>query len=650
MEIRMNDEEKQLPKFEITRYQNLAPILKVFFLILTVSGVSIVIYYLFGFRFLGVPIDAAYYYLLMAFYLPSVFLIIPASKKDKRVPWYDVLLSILTFGIALYFVFHAWDIRTVGWVPTTPFNFLLSVIFFFLVIEGGRRGGGFIYSMVTLILGLYPIYAFYLPGVLFGKSYPLTWMFPMHIFTPEGLIGVPTQVIGDYIIGYLIFAAILIASGAGDFFIKFALVTCGTFRGGPAKVSVVSSGFFGSISGSVIANVVATGSITIPMMKRLGFTPHYAGAIEACASTGGILMPPIMGTVAFVMAAFLGIEYRQVCIAAAIPAILYYFALIMQVDAYAARVGIKGIPCKDLPSIKETLQTGWPFLSVLLFLLWGLLYMGWETKTPFYASGLMLVLSLFRKDTMITPQSMIENIVEIGKLVAQTISIILPIGFIICGLTITGVSMAFTTGIVNIGGANVFLTLLLGGIACYILGMAGMMVAAYIFLAITMAPAVIQAGHLNVLSVHLFIIYYAMLAGITPPVALAAFVAASIAKADPIKTALQAMRLGIVIYFIPFFFIFKPALILQGSITETLYLFPLSLVGILFIVVGMEGYLWGFGKISAIARPIFVIAGFLVVFPEWITTITGAILALIGLAVVLIRKRAKGERLHMTES
>ena len=637
----MESGETQIAKFETTRYQDLPRILKVYFLVLTISGLSVAIYYLFGFRFLGTPIDAAYYYLLIAFYLPSVFLIKPAVKKDKEVPWYDVVLATLTFGVALYFVFNAWDIRVVGWVPTTPFNILLSVIFFLLVIEGGRRGGGLIYSMVTIILGLYPIYAFYMPGILSGKSYPVTWIFPMHIFTPEGLIGVPMQVIGDYIIGYLIFAAVLIASGAGNFFVNFALAACGTFRGGPAKVSVVSSSFFGTISGSAVSNVVVDGPVTIPAMIGVGYPPYYAAAIEAVTSTGGILVPPVMGTVAFVMAAFLGIEYRQVCIAAVIPAILYYFALIMQIDAYAARVGIKGIPRKELPPLKKTLQMGWPFLGVLLFLLWALLYMGWETKAPFYASGLMLVLSFFRREMMIAPKRMIETIVEIGKLIAQTISIILPIGFIICGLTITGVSMAFTSGIVNLGGGNIFITLLLGAIACYILGMAGLMVAAYIFLAITMAPAVIQAGHLNVLSVHLFIIYYASLAAITPPVALAAFVAASIAKADPMKTSLQAMRLGIIIYFIPFFFIFRPALIMQGSITEALCLFLLSLLGILFIAAGMEGYLWGFGKVSAKVRPIFVLAGFLVVFPEWKTTVIGAVLVLIGLAVMLLKKRTK---------
>ena len=646
----MNDEEKLIAKFENTRYQNLAPILKVFFLILTVIGLGIVIYYLFGFRFLGVPIDAAYYYLLIAFYLPSAFLIKPARKKDKGVPWYDLLCATLTFGIGLYFVFNAWDIRTVGWVPTTPFNLVLSVIVFCLVVECGRRGGGLIYSIVVTIMGLYPIYASYMPGILAGKSYPITYMFPMHIFTPEGLIGIPTQVVGDYIIGYLIFAAVLLASGAGNFFINFALAVCGTFRGGPAKVSVISSSFFGTISGSAVSNVVVDGPVTIPTMIGVGYPPYYAAAIEAVTSTGGILMPPVMGTVAFVMSAFLGIEYREVCLAAAIPAFLYYFALMMQIDAYAARNGIKGIPREKLPSLKNTLKMGWPFLGVLLFLLWGLLYMRWETQAPFYASGLMLCLSFLKREMKITPQRVIEIIVEIGKLIAETMSIILPIGFIISGLTITGVSMAFTSGIVALGGGNLFITLLLGAIACYILGMAGLMAAAYIFLAVTMAPAVIAIGHLNVLSVHLFIIYYAMLAAITPPVALAAFVAAAIAKADPMKTGLQSMRLGVVIYFVPFFFIFKPALIMQGPITETISFFLLSVLGIAFISAGMEGYLWGFGKISVIERPIFIIGGFLIALPELYTTIIGVILALIGMAIVFIRKRAKGEGLHVTGS
>jgi len=630
---------------EITRYESLPASLKVLFIVLSSVGVGLAVFRIFHFSIMGhTLLDYGYYYLLIAIYLSCAFLILPARKKDRRVPWFDLVAIILVFGIAFYFFLNSWEIMIRGWVPPSLSNFLLACILSLAVLEGARRMGGKIYLTIAILIGLYPLFADYMPGVLWGRSFSIIETVGLHVFGSEGLVGLPSRVMGDLIIGFLIFAGVLIASGAGDFFMKLATAVLGRFRGGPAKVAVVASGFFGSLSGSALSNVASTGSFTIPTMKRLGYPSHYAGAIEACASTGGVLMPPVMGAVAFIMCVVLGVEYAVIMVAAAVPAILYYWGLLLQVDLYAARAGLSRLPQEEIPSIRQTLREGWPFLFVLAFLVWGLAYMRWEAQAPFYASALMILLSFIRKETRLTPKRIVETITMIGKLVAQTMAIVFPIGFIIVGLTSTGVSAALTAAVVSLGGENIFIILVMGAIACYILGMIGLLAPAYIFLAVTLAPSVIVAGGLNELSVHLFIMYYAMLSLITPPVALAAFFAATIAGANAMRTAFHAMRLGIVLYFIPFFFVFNPALVLQdASLLETLWLFIQCLLGIALIAAGLEGYLWKVGKVGWLARLLLCLAGFLIAFPDLNTTLIGVPLALLIIAVILILRRRLGK-------
>jgi TRAP transporter 4TM/12TM fusion protein len=630
---------------ETTRYESLPTFLKVLFIVLSSVGMGLAVFRIFHLSIMGYTLlDYGYYYLLFAIYLSCAFLILPARKKDRRVPWFDLVAITLIFGIAFYFFLNSWEIMIRGWVPPSPGNFLLACILILAVLEGARRMGGKIYLVIALVIGLYPLIAEHMPGVLWGRSFSIIETVGLHVFGSEGLVGLPSRVMGDLIIGFLIFAGVLIASGAGDFFMKLATAFLGRFRGGPAKVAVVASGFFGSLSGSALSNVASTGSFTIPMMKRLGYPSDYAGAIEACASTGGVLMPPVMGAVAFIMCVVLGMEYAVIMVAAAIPAILYYWGLLLQVDLYAAKAGLSRLPQEEIPSIRQTLREGWPFLFVLAFLVWGLAYMRWEAQAPFYASGLMILLSFTSKKTRLTPKRIVETIAMIGKLVAQTMAIVFPIGLIIVGLTSTGVSAALTATVVSLGGETIIIVLAVGAIACYILGMIGLLAPAYIFLAVTLAPSVIVAGNLNELSVHLFIMYYAMLSLITPPVALAAFLASTIAGANAMKTGFRAMRLGIVLYFIPFFFVFNPALILQdSSLLETLWLFIQCLLGIALIAAGLEGYIWKVGKIGWLARLLLGSAGFLIAFPDLKTTLIGVPLALLTIAIILILRRRPGK-------
>jgi len=637
----------KVESIETSRYPHIAQPLKVIFIIMTVFGIALAIFHLFTFTIMGqAMLDTAYFFAIFALFLACGFLVLPGRKKDRnRVPWYDMVLAALAFTIPFFWFFNAWEIDMIGWAPPkTLLQFVPALVFVLLALEGGRRVAGTPFLMVCVVAASYPLVADNLPWLFWGKSFPFDWTITLFTFSPMGMIGLPGKIMGNLLIGFLFFAGVLIATGAGDFFLSLAAGLLGKYRGGPAKVAVVASGFFGSLSGSAGANIVSTGSFTIPAMKRIGYPAHYAGAIEACASTGGLLMPPVMGSLGFVMAAVLNIEYATVMISAAIPAILYYFGLLMGVDGYAARTGLKGLPQEEIPSLKQTLKEGWPFLFVLVFLVWGLVYMRWEMRAPFFAAALMIPLSFCSKKTKLTPQKVIGAIVTVGRLLAMAMAVILPLGIIIAGLTVTGSILSLTTAMITLGADNVFLILCLGMIASYVMGMAGLGLPAYIFLAVTMAPAVVQIGQLNEIGVHLFMVYFSLLSMITLPVAAGAFLAGTMAGANLMQTALTAMRLGIVIYFIPFFFVYNPALVLQGgSVIETLYLFALCLIGIALIAAGTEGYLLKVGNLRMWLRPLIAVGGFLIALPGWETTIIGAIMAAVVIFIAWTTRVAAKE-------
>ncbi|MCJ8499958.1 TRAP transporter permease [Desulfatitalea alkaliphila] len=610
----------------------------ILFSILSIAGILLAVYHIFGFTFRGkVFLEAEYYWLFIGIFSAATFIYLPARKRSGPPPWYDLLLAAVSLGICFYFFLNSRDMILMGWS-----NIPLGIVIWVLMMETARRAGGIPFFLVVLLLGMYPLAADSFPGLLRGINYTFDSTMESHIFRSEGMMGITTKIVAEIILGFLVFAGVLLATGAGDFFIDLANSIFGKFRGGPAKVSVVASGFFGSLSGSVFSNIVGTGSITIRTMKKTGFPPHYAGAIESCASTGGTLMPPVMGAIAFVMAVTVGVEYRVIMVSAIIPSFLFYLGLLLQVDAYAAKTDLQGLPKEEIPSMWSVLRKGWPFLTVLIFLIWGLLVMRWEYLAPWYASLLMIGLSFLNRNTWMTPAKLFATIRRIGELITQTAALILPVAFVVSALTITGVTGSMTSGLLALGGGNMFLILLLGIIACYIMGMAGLMIVAYIFLAVTLAPAIIAIGDLNPIAVHLFIVYYAMLAGITPPVAAAAFLGAAIAGAAPMKTAMTAMRLGIVIYFVPFFFIFQPALVLQGNLWLLTYVLPSCILGIMLICAGSEGYLLGVGKVPFWMRLPLVGAGFLLSFPTPRITVVGLVLSAILVVALLLYHRKAG--------
>ncbi len=600
-----------------TRLGELYSFWSIVFMVLCVLGVASGIVYIFGIQVAGQRLlEGQYYWVFIGLFSAAGFIALPAYRGQTKVPFYDVIAAVVVLAISLYFSMHAWEMMQSSWT-----NIPMGVVIWVLMLEIARRSGGLPFLLVCLLLGIYPLVADYFPGLLMGIPYSFDNMIEAHIFRVEGMMGITTKIVAEIVLGFLVFAGVLIATGAGDFFIKLASAGFGKYRGGPAKVSVVASGFFGSLSGSVFSNIAGTGSITIPTMKKVGYPSHYAAAIEACASTGGVLMPPVMGAIAFVMAITIGVDYATVMVAAILPSLLFYFGVLLQVDAYAARKGLAGVVDPTLPKARVILARGWLFLLVLAFLVWGLLYMRWEFYAPWYACVLLIALSFLQRHTRMNMRQTFEMVRQTGTLVTQTTAIILPIAFVVSALTITGVTGSVTSGLIALGGNNIYLVILFGVLACFVMGMAGLAIVAYIFLAVTLAPAIIEVGGLNTIAVHFFIIYYAMLSGITPPVGAAAFLAATIAGARPMQTCFTAMRLGVVIYFIPLFFLFQPALVLQGDLTPLIYVLPSIIVGIIMLSGGLEGYLLGVGHVRGILRAPLGIAGFALSFPGIYTTL-----------------------------
>lgn len=630
--------EDAMPTSEVTRLGALFSWQSILFVILCVGALTLGLLYTFGIPIGGKRLlEGEYYWVFIGLFSAAAFVAIPGSGKSrKKIPIYDLIAAALILGISIAFSTKAWDIVQGGW-----YNLPMGVIVMLLMLELSRRSGGIAFLLVVVILGAYPLVADHFPGLLMGIPYDFERMVEAHVFRAEGMMGITTKIVAEIILGFMVFAGVLIATGAGEFFINLANSIFGRYRGGPAKVSVVASAFFGSLSGSVFSNIAGTGAITIPTMKKVGYPGHYAGAIEACASTGGVIMPPVMGAIAFVMAITLGVDYATVVIAAIIPSLLYYFGLLLQVDAYAAKHDLKGLQAHEIPRAGKTLRAGWPFLLVMIFLVWGLLYKRWEFYAPWYAALLMVGLSFLHRDTWMTPKRIWHTLREISILVTQVTAIILPIAFVVSGMTITGVTGSITSGLVQLGGGNLYMVIAFGVLACFIMGMAGLSIVAYIFLAVTMAPAIVELGGLNEVAVHFFILYYAMLAGITPPVAAAAFLAATIAGAKPMQTSMTAMRLGVVIYIIPLFFLFQPALVLQGDLTPLLYVLPSAIIGIMLIAGSLEGYLLGVGQVPGWLRFPLGISGFVFSLPSFTMTMIGALTSIVGAGLVWQANRSK---------
>ena len=560
-------------------------------------------------------VGQAYFFAIMGFFLPlTVLYFFPEFKGNLR--FYKLILAILAFAIPLYFFLTASSAFYEGWEVKPPWHAMaMSLVLVLLVMWSISYVGGLPLFVVCLFFGCLPLFTVHMPGILRGVGYNFWQTITFHALGTESLLGLPMRVVGRILIGYLIFGAVLQCTGGGKFFLDFALSLLGRFRGGAAKVSIISSSFFGSLSGSVVANVVTTGTFTIPTMKRSGFPAYYAGAVEACASTGGVLMPPIMGATAFIMAEFLSTSYLNVCLAAVIPSILYYLTLFLQVDCYAAKNQLAGLPKEELPTMKKTLTEGWPYVVSFAVLIWILVVPRQEAQAPYFASITLLFLLMLRKKTRLGHQDFLTLLVTAGRTIAHIMATLLGVGFVIGSLSMTGIAFSFASELSSLAGGNMIILLFLGAIGSYVLGMGMTVSACYIFLALVIAPALIEAGF-NPMATHLFFLYCGMLSYITPPVAIGAFSAASVAKAPPMKTGWTSIRLGIGMWLLPLIFVLSPSLIFEGSVLNGIVAVLLTALGFSLLAQGAEGMsvLLVKGKIDLPMRLLLIVAGCLIPF------------------------------------
>jgi len=613
------------PVVDISRHRRLSGPWRLILLISTVLTVVLGVYQVFNLGFwLGyTALENQYLYAIVTLLLPLVFVLWPAYRgaSEERVPWYDALLYLCTLLLGIFFIVNGEAILDEGWEYSAPqYAIYASYLFWILVLEGARRAGGWPILAIITVISLYPLYADKVPGPIEGLSATLPDTAIFHAMSSESVLGIPMRAFANLVLGFLLFGVTLQHTGGGRFFINIAFALLGHVRGGPAKVAIFASGLMGSMSGSVVTNVFTTGVMTIPAMRRTGFDRSYAAGVEACASTGGVLMPPIMGATAFVMATFLEVPYVTIAVAAVIPSALYFLGLFVQIDAYAARFGLEGLPRAELPSVSKTLKEGWYFIAVFVLLIWMLVYLQREAIAPFYATVLLIVVNQAFPHHRWKWEQFIEFVASTGRLFIELAAVLAGVGLIVGALAVTGMSGTIANDLIFLAGGSTLVLLLMGAITSFILGIGMTVTAAYIFLAVALAPALIRGG-LDPMAVHLFILYWGMLSYITPPVALGAYAAASVAQANPMSTGLKAMQLGTVIYFIPFFFVLNPALLLNGPWQGIVSTTALAVAGIVLIAGALQGYLVGVGTLAVHAvwgwplRAVVLLGGLLLATP-----------------------------------
>ena len=589
---------------------------------LTVAALALVVNQLFNLQAFGVVlIDNRYLYILGGLFLAMAFLVFQfRGGKGGRPSILDWALFAATLGCTAFLSQTAQANLSQGWEYAAPEAAQwVALAFYLLVLEGTRRAGGLVLFCIVLFFSLYPTFAGHVPDPFSGFQSTFFQTVPYHIYSAESSFGIPMKAFGGVVIGFILFGAVLQRTGGGQFFNDLALGLVGGYRGGAAKVSIFASGFMGSMSGSVISNVLTTGAVSIPAMRRTGFSARTAAATEACASTGGVLMPPIMGATAFVMASFLSRPYVDIALAAAIPSLLFYWALFAQIDAYSARRGLRGIPKPDLPVLRRVMMEGWPYVFVFALLLFMMVVLRRETSAPFYSVVLLLVVNQFRASHRLDRRRLGNMIVGVGLSLAELTAILLGVGLIVGAFSATGLAGTLVNELVFMAGDSTLVLLLMGAVTAFVFGMGMTVTACYIFLAVVLAPA-LEAGGLNVLAVHLFILYWGMVSYITPPVALGAFAASTMAGSNPIATGLEAMRLGGVIYIAPFFFVLNPALIGQAPWPEVVVALTCALIGVGLISMALQGYVSLLGPLAGAAalplRALLFLGGIFIAAPK----------------------------------
>lgn len=553
------------------------------------------------------------------------FLIYPAKKGTQKVnymPWYDIVMMLVGSAAFFYFTFNAETIVNQG-TRFEWYQIAIGVVGILALIEVTRRCVG---MPILIVAGFFILYA-----MIYGLTNPdfflrLRYFIRNLFYTKEGIFSTPVNVCSKYIVVFIIFGAFLERTGISNFFIELANCVAGRFAGGPAKVAVISSALCGMVSGSSVGNTVTTGSVTIPMMKKTGYDPEFAGAVEAASSTGGQIMPPIMGAAAFLMADFVGVPYSSIIGRAILPAILYFTGIFISVHLEAKRLNLSGIPKEKLPKMSHLLKKIYLLLPLVMLVVWvSGNYMTMQ-KAASYAIVLSIVVSLFDKENRITPHKVLDALVAGGKSTI-TVGAACGVAGIIAGtITMTGLANDLINAIVGIAGDRLIIALVLTMLCCIVLGMGVPTTANYCIMAATTAPILIRMG-VPIMAAHFFVFYFGIVADITPPVALAAYAGSAIAKSKPMKTAFNASKLAIAVFIVPYMFCYTPAMLLIDTTPlRVVQIAITAFIGVFAVASALEGYC--FARMHMITRIVIAAGGLMLIHPALLTDV-------IGIAVVV---------------
>ena len=552
----------------------------------------------------------------LGFALALIFLLFPARKRDRgkkhHVAWYDFILAAGSVLVGAYWPVTINElVNRVG--RLTDLDFFIGLLAIVLVLEATRRTVGLPIMIIAILFMGYALFGPYMPGSLAHRGLELDRLVQTMFYTTEGILGTPLGVSSTFIFLFLLFGSFLIKTGVGDYFNDLGIAIAGRRVGGPAKVAIFSSALQGTISGSSVANVVTSGAFTIPMMKNLGYRKEFAGAVEASSSTGGQLMPPVMGAAAFLMAEFIGIPYAEVALAAVIPAILYFTGVWIVTHFEAKKTGLRGLTKEEMPDRKDIIKRLYlliPILSIIVLLMTGMSVM----LAALYSIVISIVVSAMNKKTRMGFKDFIDALVDGARTALGVAAATAAAGIIVGVVTKTGLGLKLANGLLDIADGALLPTLFLTMIASLILGMGSPTTANYVITSTIAAPAIIMLG-VPALSAHLFVFYFGIIADITPPVALAAFSAAAISGGEPIKTGIDSTKLAIAAFIIPYMFVLSPELLLIDTTWYyAIWMFVTALLGMIAIGAGVVGY-W-YQKISWLERIIAIVAGLLLIYPE----------------------------------
>lgn len=547
-------------------------------------------------------------------------------KKNGDLSIWSWSFFLLSLGAGLYVVIFNNEIMFSQGMVTLEMA-IMGWIIILLVLEQARRSTGLVLAIIATMAVLYPFLGKYLPGLIGHRGYGFARIASTMALSMEGIFGTPLGVSAEYIVLFIFLAATLNQCGMGKYLLKLALAVTGRMVGGPAKTAVIASGFFGTVSGSAVANVVGTGTFTIPMMIKQGFPPHIAGAVETVASTGGQIMPPIMGAAAFIMAQILGISYVEVMAAALIPALLYYTSVFMSIHFHALRLRIRPLPPEQVPSLRQTLQEGWHYLIPLLVLIALLVVIRYTvTLAVLWAIATTFLVTALHKESRITWRKFQEACLDTGKNVLTVAGACAAAGLVVGSINLTGIGFKMFSLIMSITGGKLILVLLFSMLGSTVMGMGVPTTAAYIVVAVTCAPVLIDFK-INPIAAHMFVFYFAILSAITPPVALAAYAAAGIAGGSPMKIGWTAVGLGLSTFFVPFIFVYNPELLGIGSIINILLASGTAVLGVSMISASTIGYL---------LRPLLFLERILLMGGGLTLIIPGLLTDLIGLTLFIL--------------